>query len=81
VSRAQKGRPFHVEGPTTEKAPFCLVEIRDGVEDGEDLVQLNGGSESSKHIGCVRRRTWINSCSRQVGRGSSSQYFGEAKII
>src|SRR6218665_389315 len=26
--RSSSGRPFQVEGPTTEKAQFCLVKVR-----------------------------------------------------
>src|SRR6218665_317183 len=55
--RSSEGRPFQVEGPTTEKARICLVEVRakgtrrrpcwDERSDRE-LIALRGGQQSSR---------------------------------
>src|SRR6218665_4019482 len=54
--QSSEGRPFQVEGPTTEKARICLVEVRvkgtrrrpcwDERSDRE-LIALRGGQQSS----------------------------------
>src|SRR6218665_2431879 len=58
--RSSEGRPFQVEGPTTEKARICLVEVLakgtrrrpcwDERSDRE-LIALRGGQPSSRHVG------------------------------
>ena len=44
--RSSEGRPFHVEGSTTEKAQICLVEVRQKGQEG-DLLGMSGVIASS----------------------------------
>src|SRR6218665_3885807 len=55
--RSSEGRPFQVEGPTTEKARICLVKVRaKGTRRGpcwdersdRELIALRGGQQSSR---------------------------------
>src|SRR6218665_954546 len=55
--RSSEGRPFQVEGPTTEKARICLVEVwakwtrrRPCWDERSDreLIALRGGQQSSR---------------------------------
>src|SRR6218665_1832836 len=74
--RSSEGRPFQVEGPTTEKARICLVEVRakgtrrrpcwDDRSDRE-LIALRGGQQSS------RRYMYIVHCRQEQGQLSSAR--------
>src|SRR6218665_1910620 len=55
--RSLEGRTFQVEGPTTEKARICLVEVRaNGTrrrpcwdeQSDRELIALRGGQQSSR---------------------------------